>query len=437
MLLTLTALFDRLMRRYTPDPFLFALFLTFIVLGLGFCVTGHSLFEMATFWGDGFWTLIPFTLQMVMILVTGYTVATSQPVTRLLKRLAERAKTPGQAVVITTLVACVGCWLNWGFGLVVGAFTCRAMASAVPTVNYRALVASAYSGFLVWHGGLSGSIPLLLATPGNFSEHLVGRDIPLSETLWMPLNLAAIFGLLILLPLTNLLMSRHKEDPLYKAVPPEEEDRVKFHPQTPAEHLENAWVISFLTALLGIIYLVVSVRTRTFNLDINALNFIFLIIGIVLHGRPRKFLRATSEAAKKISPILVQYPFYAGIMAIMIKTGLAELISQKFVNVSNEVTFPLFTFYSAGLVNFFVPSGGGQWAVQSPIVIPATIDVGTDMCKSIMAVAWGDAWTNMAQPFWALPLLAVAGLKVRDIMGYCVTILIVSGIFLSLLFLVF
>lgn len=422
------------MRRYTPDPYLFAVLLTFLVFILGLLVTHQTPQDMAIFWGNGFWSLIPFTLQMVMILITGYVVATSKPIAALLKWIAGFAKSSGMAIVLTTIIATLGCWLNWGFGLVIGAFMCRAMIKVVPHVNYRVLVASAYSGFLVWHGGFSGSIPLLLATPGNFSESLVGRVIPLSETLWMPLNIVAVLGLLIILPITNYFMGKNNPD-LPMKISSDEETITYEKPTTPAEKIENSRIITILTVILALLYIGVTVAKGAFHLNLNTMNFMFLMLGILLHGRPSAFLKSTANAEKKVSPILIQYPFYAGIMMMMQDSGLAASISNGFVAISTQFTYPLYTFFSAGIVNFFVPSGGGQWAVQSPIVVPAAQMIGADLTKSIMAVAWGDAWTNMAQPFWALPLLAIAGLKIRDIIGYTVTILIVSGIYLSLLFL--
>ena len=428
--------FDTIMRRYTPDPYLFAILLSFLVFLLGIFVNGQSIYDMVYYWGNGFWVLIPFTLQMVMILVSGYIVASSKPVSTFLTKITSLAKTPGKAVVLLTLVSTIACWLNWGFGLIVGAFLCRALIKSVPTLNYRVLVASAYSGFLVWHGGFSGSIPLLLATPGNFSEQLVGSVLPLSQTLWSPLNISAVVGLLILLPITNYLMQRFSKTALVQ-VHEEEPSKEKNKPHTPAEHMENSILITLLTVALGVAYIIITIQRDAFSFDLNTVNFIFLFLGILLHGRPSSFLDASCEGTKKVAPILIQYPFYAGIMAMMQDSGLAASISNAFVAFASEVTFPLYTFFSAGIVNFFVPSGGGQWAVQSPIVIPAAKAIGANLNSSIMAVAWGDAWTNMAQPFWALPLLAIAGLRIRDIIGYTLGILIVSGVFLSFIFLIF
>src|SRR5699024_2151318 len=204
----------------------------------------------------------------------------------------------------------------------------------------------------------------------------------------------------------------------------EEEDTTK--ELTPSDRLENSQIISILIGLLGLAFIIYHFATNGFDLNINLVNLIMLFLGILLHRTPRRFLHSVNNAVKNVGGIIVQFPFYAGIMGMMVASGLSEQMSLWFIGISNEFTYPLFTFLSAGLVNFFVPSGGGQWAVQGPIMIPAGIEIGVDTAKTAMAVAWGDAWTNMIQPFWALPLLAIAGLRVRDIMGFCVIILIYS-----------
>ena len=438
MLKSIAHRFDHFMRQYTPDPFLIAALLTLIVFGLGVGATESSPKEMVLYWGDGFWGIITFTLQMVMVLVGGYIVACSPPIRALLAKLTSIAKTSGQAILLCSVISCLGCWFNWGFGLIVAGFTCREMASHLPNVNYRVLVASSYSGFLVWHGGLSGSIPLLLATPGNFSEELMGRTVPVEETIFSPLNLAASIGLLLILPTLNYFMGRgngnHEEGSF---IPEKEPESEKFQPETPAEHLENSFWVTLIIVGFAASFVYFQWADNQFQLDLNRLNFLFLFLGMLFHGRPRYFLNAVMEAGHKVGPLLLQYPFYGGIMGMMQASGLAVVLSELFVSVSTTQTFNLLTFYSAGLVNLFVPSGGGQWAVQSNIIIPAAQSMGVDVTKAAMAVAWGDSWTNMAQPFWALPLLAIAGLKIRDIMGYCLAILAVSGLFLSAVFLLF
>ncbi|WP_370059968.1 TIGR00366 family protein, partial [Neptunomonas phycophila] len=211
---------------------------------------------------------------------------------------------------------------------------------------------------------------------------------------------------------------------------------------TPAERLENSRLLSLLLGILGYAYIIYYFVENGFALNLNIVNFTFLFTAILLHGTPKSLLNSVSEGARNCAGILLQFPFYAGIMGMMTATGdsgisLAGAISEMFVSISNETTFPLFTFLSAGIVNFFVPSGGGQWAVQAPVMMPAGEALGVDAAKTAMAIAWGDAWTNMIQPFWALPALAIAGLGAKDVMGYCVMALIGSGVIISIGLLVF
>jgi short-chain fatty acids transporter len=432
---------DKLLRRYTPDPFLFAILLTFILFFAALYMTPSSASDIVLYWGDGFWGLIPFTLQMVMVLVGGYVTAVAPPIQKALIHLSKIVKTPGQAVILVTLSATLGCLLNWGLGLIVGGMMCRHVIKQVPTANFRLLVASAYSGFLVWHGGFSGSIPLTLATPDNFSEKLVGGLIPVQETLLSPLNICAVLGLFILLPLTNFWLSRQEDInpvvvPNFEGEDSKTETPDPHHALSPAEKIEKSRLVSYAIAGLGGAYLLIQALSGKLSLNLNSLNFIFIFSAIFLHKTPESFIKAITEAAKKVGPILLQFPFYAGIMGMMVSSNLAVLISEAFVNISTVKTFPLLTFYSAGLVNIFVPSGGGQWAIQAPVVLAAAKEIGANIPLASMAVAWGDAWTNMLQPFWALPLLAVSGLHLRDIIGYCLVVLITSGTLLSILFMV-
>lgn len=439
----ITNFFDRLVQRFLPDAFLFAVILTFVVFILGLLMTGSSPIQMVEYWGTGFWDLLAFAMQMALIVVTGYVLANTPIVKKGLEKISTLAKSPAQAIMLVTFIATIASLINYGFGLVVGALLAIQIAKRVPSVDYRLLVASAYSGFLVWHGGFSGSIPLLIATPDHFLEETIGT-IPVAETLFSSFNLFIVFVLLVTLPFLNRLLLKSREgleieqtgwdnDSFEDEYVEEEETEAT----TPSERLENSQIISIITAILGLAFVVYHFATSGFDLNINIVNLIMLFLGILLHRTPRRFLHSVNNAVKNVGGIIVQFPFYAGIMGMMVESGLSDQMSLWFVNISNEFTYPLFTFISAGLVNFFVPSGGGQWAVQGPIMIPAGIEIGVDTAKTAMAVAWGDAWTNMIQPFWALPLLAIAGLKVRDIMGFCVIILIYSffPIAIGLLFL--
>ncbi|MGO1368661.1 MAG: TIGR00366 family protein [Senegalia sp. (in: firmicutes)] len=432
-----------IVQKYLPDPFLFAAILTFIVFILGVFVTNQSPLEMVVHWGDGFWGLLAFSMQMALVLVTGHTLANAPIIKKGLRKLASIPKTPTQAIFAVTFVGLVACWINWGFGLVIGALYARELARQIKTVDYRLLIASAYSGFVVWHAGISGSIPLKLATAGpGLSEATAGvvvDPISTSETIFAPYNLIIVAIILVTMPLLNRAMHPKAEDVI--AVDPEllvdEDLGVKVENPTFADKMENSPILSILIGAMGFTFIINYFINNGFDLNLDIVNFIFLFTGIILHGTPRKFLDAIIVAVRGTAGIVLQFPFYAGIMGMMTGlsasgSSLAVVISNGFVNISNETTFPFFSFLSAGVVNFFVPSGGGQWAVQAPIMMPASAELGVSAAKTGMSIAWGDAWTNLIQPFWALPALGIAGLGARDIMGYCIVDLIYTGIIISL-----
>jgi short-chain fatty acids transporter len=430
----LVSFFNRLMQRYLPDPFLFVIILTFVVFGLGLIFTDSGPYQMAQHWGGGFWSLLTFSMQMVLVLVTGHVLASSNLFKKGLGALASLAKSPGQAIVIVSVVSMIASLINWGFGLVIGALFAKELAKKIQNVDYRLLIASAYGGFIVWHGGISGSIPLTIATEGHFSQDLIGI-IPTDQTIFAGYNLLIILILLIVLPIVNRMMMPSKDqtvtvDPVLLEADVQAA-AIEQGAMTPAEKLENSRIISLLIGIMGLVFLFYYFATNGFKLNLDIVNFLFLFLGILFHGTPKRFLDAVVNAVKGASGIIIQFPFYAGIMGMMTASGLAAVMSEGFVSISNEFTFPFFTFLSAGLVNFFVPSGGGQWAVQAPVMLDAAQTLGVSIPKTAMAVAWGDAWTNLIQPFWALPALAIAGLKAKDIMGYCVLMLVVSGVVIS------
>jgi len=429
--------------KYMPDPFLFAILLTFLTMILGLIFTESGPFDMLKHWNKGFWTLLTFSMQMCLILVTGYALATSKVVHAGIKRLADIPKTSGGAAALVTLVAIIAAYINWGLGLIVGALMAREVAirgyeKGVP-MHYPLLGAAGYIGLAVWHGGFSGSAPLLVATKGHFLEKEIGI-IPVSDTLFTPLNLVVAIILLIFLPLMSKALS--PSDPakmvtVDKVLPNVDEllkgEEAGFEDQekdkTLASKLEHSTIVGLIIGIMGLIIVIWYFATKGFKLNLNIVNFTFLFVGILLHRTPIAYVRAISEGTKGCAGIILQFPFYSGIMGMMKFSGLIVVIAGWFVAISNQVTYPIFTFISAALVNIFVPSGGGQWAVQGPVIVKAAGELGLSYPKSIMALAYGDQWTNLFQPFWALALLGLTGLKARQIMGYCMTVMLIGLIF--------
>ena len=434
MLSKLTTPLTKLVEKYLPDPFVIVLLLTFVVLTLAMVVTPATPIAVLESWGNGFWKLLTFAMQMLLVLLCGHMLAVTPLVSKALDKLAALAKSPAQAIILTTWVAMLASWLNWGFGLVVGALFAKAIARKV-AVDYRVLVASAYSGFIVWHAGFSGSIPLTIATPDHFSEASMGV-ISTSATLFSPFNLIMLASIFIVLPILNrMMLPAPSQQVLVDKTKLSHSTRAKVSTDTPAAKLEHATWIGILAGLLGLGYLVYYFVFAAGSLTLNSVIALFLFLAILLHRTPANLLHSLQQAISGGAGIVIQFPFYAGIMTVMVDTGLAQQISQGFTAISNQTTLPLWSFLSAGLVNIFVPSGGGQWAVQAPIIIPAAQALDADIAKVAMAVAWGDAWTNLIQPFWALPVLAIAGLKARDMMGFCLVQLLVTGVILGALLL--
>ncbi|MBZ4654362.1 MAG: hypothetical protein JG781_1703 [Peptococcaceae bacterium] len=429
----LTKFFVNIAQKYLPDAYLFAVLLTFIAYVLALGLTGKGPMEILKAWGDGLWGILAFAMQMTLILVTGHAMAASPAIHSILKSLAGTAKTPVQGIMLAAFVAGLASFLNWGFGLVVGALLAREIAKNVRGIDYGMLVASAYSGFVVWHGGISGSIPLALATKGHLVEKQIGI-IPVSQTIFAPYNLIITFAIIFTVPILFKFIAQGKDDivEINPALLVEEPAPAVEANPTPATKLENSKIVTWVLCLMGFIYLFNHFATKGFDLNLNIVIMIFLFVGLLLHGTPISYVRAVNQAIKGAGGIALQFPLYGGIQGIMVGTGLAGIIAKWFISIATVKTFPLLTFLAGGIINFFVPSGGGQWVVQGPINIPAALEIGVDPTVVAMSIAYGDQWTNMIQPFWALPLLGIAGLGIRDIMGYCVMTLLWSGLIIAL-----
>ena len=431
----------RVVNRWLPDPFLFAIILTIVVFIASMLGTQQGPMQLVQAWGQdsGFWGLLAFSMQMALVLVLGSAMASATVCKKALGAIAATAHDKKSAIIIVTFVSTICCWLNWGFGLIAGALLAKEVARRVKDVDYPLLIAAAYSGFVIWHAGLSGSIPLQLASTTTILD--VEYTAPTSETLFHPMNLIMCIIILITMPLINYAMHPSKEQTIL--VDPailQEEAEKEYKIDTPAEKIEHSKILWIITLVLGFVYILFYFINNGFTLSLNIVNMIFMFLGILLHGDLRRYVDAIGEAAAGAAGILLQFPFYAGIMGLMVaKNGdgvsLAGIIADFFVTISNDVTFPVLTFLSAGIINFFVPSGGGQWAVQAPIVMPAATELGIEYGRAAMAIAWGDQWTNMIQPFWALPALGIAGLSARNVMGYLVVILLYTGIIACLGFL--
>lgn len=428
----ITAFFTELMRRYLPDPFVFAIMLTLLTMALAFGVENRPINDVVQDWGKGFWSLLAFTTQMAVILVMGYVLAAAPIVDRFLNRIASHVHTPRQAIIVATIVGCVGSYLNWGFGLVIGGIMARKLALKVKGVHYPLIIAAAYTGFTMYSLGFSATIPVLISTKGHAFEGTMGL-IPLTQTIFSAPILLTSLAVLIALPLLNATMHPKKGEPVVELDPatvadakPASAEQLLGDEKTLAYRLNNSRVLSLLIGLCGMGYVAMHFY-KGGNLDLNMINFFILFLGVLLLGTPMKYVEKVNEGVKTIGGIILQFPFYAGIMAIMHGSGLVESIAHVFVSVSTADTLPLWGLVSSFVINFFAPSGGGHWVLQGPFMINAATTLGASQAQTAMSVMLGNGWNDLVQPFWILPALALSKLKLKDIMGYTVVSMLLVG----------
>ena len=436
------AFFVRIFEYAVPDPYVFAVLLTLVTAALAFALAPHHGGDILGSWYKGIFDIFAFALQMILILVTGYTLGSSVPVRAGLERIASVPRSPRGAVVLTFLISAAACWVNWGFGLVVAGLLARAVARRM-RIDFGWLVAAAYAGFLVWASGLSSSIALAQATSGsklNIVQSLTGVVLPLSQTVFTAFNLVPVVALLVIVPLLFLALEPREVmtgdvDALHAvadAAPASSSAR------SIASALNDAWVLNVLVAAAGLWYLISGWIAHGFSLDISAVIFLFFLLGLLAHWTPASYVRAIEGAARITGPLLIQYPLYGGIMGMMTTTGLAGVISQWFLTFSTAATLPFWSYVSSILISLFVPSGGGHWAVQGPFAVPAAAKLGASQGATAMAVAIGEEVANMIQPFWCLPVLAIAGIGLQRVMAFTAVVFFAAfAVFgLSLLFLV-
>ena len=436
----LGAALRRAAERAVPDPFVLALLLTLAVFAAGLARGPGGLGERAARLGEAWWAelfepgLMKFALQMALVLLTGHALALSAPVIGAIgavTRLARGARSAGALVVGVGALASL---VNWGLGVVVGALLAREMgrrfAREGRAVHYPLLGAAGYAGFVVWHGGLSGSAPLKVAEAGHFMEASIGV-LPVARTLGSPMNVGATAC--VVLALVATIVALTPRDPAqmvgYRLEPEAEGARaVRSARSGLVGWLESSRAVSGLFGAAVIAWSAYYAATRgSAGVNLDALNALFFGAGLVLHRSPRAYAEAVADGARGAAAIVVQFPVYFGVLGLLKGSGLIASLSAWVGATATAATLPLWTFVSAGLVNFFVPSGGGQLAVQGPLVAEAAARLGTDPARAIMALAYGDAWTNMLQPFWALPLLGIMGLEAKEIIGYTAAIFVVCG----------
>ncbi|MFS0862035.1 short-chain fatty acid transporter [Fredinandcohnia sp. 179-A 10B2 NHS] len=425
--------FSQFIHRYLPDAFVIAVLMTLFVFVLAFFSTPDNPMDLFQSYGNGFWTYLAFTMQMVLLLMTGMVLASVPFIRRGLENLSAKANTARKAYLFTFLISAAAYYINWGLAVVVGAIVAREVGKRNQNAHFPLLVACAYAPTVLYTAGLSSSIGLTIATKDHFLANVMGV-IPTSETIFHPGTIIIFLTLLITIPIFILLMAPSKNVIPYTAKGPKKQIKFELEEdkKTPAAVLEDTPILGILIGLVGIVYAVLHF-TNSQDLNLNIINILFLSLGLIFHGSLAQYGNAFKEAANSISPIILQFPFYAGIIALLGSSGLAATIINGMTSISSSETFGVFTYWTAGLVNILAPSGGGQWALQGPLQIPAGMELGVDPAVVAMAVGWGDAWTNLIQPFWALPILSIVGLHIRHIMGYCILLSVWIGVVTTIL----
>lgn len=429
-------------KAHTPDAFVIAVLLTVLTFCLALLFGKATPFECVRFWGNGFWTLLTFGMQMCLVVFSGYLLAVSPPVARLLNAFSSLPRSPRTAVLLLASASVVLCWLNWGVGLTASAMMVSFFAKKQPDADYRILVVAAYLGMgCSWHVGPSGSVPLLLATPGHFLEARTGV-LPLTETVFQPWPLfiaatvcAALAALCpMLLPPPDKRVHAVTIQPILpdgaQPAQPVSES------QSAAVRLEESRLVNLAVGVPGLIWLVDHFWTSGVALTLDTVNFCVLVLAILCHPSPRSLVRSARQAGGLLHGIVLQFPLYAGMYGIIKDSGLARTISDVFVGLTGPRSFLLFVFWYSSAMNYFVPSGGSKWAIEAPYLLDAASRLGVDTGRLAVSYAFGDMGTNLIQPFWALPLLAVAKLDFKDILGFelvlCAVYLVLVSVGLAL-----
>jgi short-chain fatty acids transporter len=425
---TLAALGLRLsdwFERWFPDAFALALTAVAIVF-VASVATGSSVIQTAQWFGAGFWDLVAFTMQMSMIILTGYAVATAPPVYAVVRRIAEIPTNGRNAAAFVGLFSMLASLVSWSFSLIFSGLLAREVARRVKGSDYRAIGAAAYLGVgSVWALGLSSSAALIMAAPASLPDSIekISGVIPLSQTLglWQSMLIAA---LLIIVSMALSYYSapadadaRSMSD-MGVTYEPAAHDPGK--PEKPGEWLEYSPILTAIVCGLGFLYLIreVTVSGPAVILDLNHYVFLFLIVGMLLHWRPRSFVRAIASAVAPVGGVLIQYPLYGGIVRMMTESGIATQMAHFFVTISTPHTYPVMVGIYSAFLGLFIPSAGGKWLIEAPYMLDAAKTLNVHLGWVVQTYNATEALANLIHPFWMLPLVGILGLKARDIVGY-------------------
>lgn len=419
-------------QRWFPDAYVFAEIALVIVCIAAF-IMGRSPLQVGVDFGNSFWSLIPFTMQMAFVVITGYIVAVAGPTKRLIALMASVPKTPRAAVSYVALVCLLASLVSWGLSLIVGGILSRELNKRIEGIDYRAMGAASFVGLgSIWALGASSSAALLMNTKASIPPALyaISGTIALTETLLTWQNLAMI-GVLVLLTVWLCYAScpEAHEAKTLKAAGISYKDEEAADPeaaQSPGEYLEFSPLLTILTVSLGLVYLfdLLQKQGGLAATDLNVYNFFFLFLGMLLHWTPRSFLKAASKAVPMTAGVLIQFPIYAGIFGVLTGSGLTEVLTKFFVSISTKETLPVIVGIYSAVLGLFLPSGGGKWIVEAPYLLAAARELKVNLGWIVQCYNAAEALPNFVNPFWMLPLLGMIGVKARDLAGYSILQLI-------------
>jgi len=427
--------FVAFVERYYPDAFIFVIILSVITFISALFLTDTNTSSAVLAWGDGLSMLFTFTAQITIIMIGAHSLAHTESVQIFLTRIGRLPNSAYQAYSLVAFTAGIASLCAWSFGLIIGAIMARSVAKECLKkpfkIHYPLLVASAYSGYVIWHMGYSSSSALFVATPGHLLESKIGV-IPVTETILSPINIIlAIIGLATI-TIVCPLMRPKKEDTIEIDPAVLTDNRQKSAEKktklTLIEKFENHRSLSIFLSTAIFAYIAITYTQKGFSLTLDYVSWTFLAFGLLLANSPMHYIKLVNNAASTVGPIILQYPFYSGIMGLMATTGLMKVISDWIISIATPETLGFFAFLSGGFINMFVPSGGGQWAVQGPIMIEAALSLNVEPAIVVLGVAYGDQWSNMIQPFWLIPILAITGLRMRQVLGYTFVIFLFTGL---------
>ncbi len=430
--------FVKLVENFYPDAFIFVIVLSVLTFLLAVLNTDSTIIETFEAWGTGLPKLFTFTAQICIIMITAHALAHTKPVENILSKIGSYPASQIQAYALVTFISGLASLFAWSFGLIVGGIVSKFVAIGCAKkrikIHYPLLVASAYSGYVIWHMGYSSSAALFVSSADHSLINKIGI-IPVTDTIFNPFNITIAIFTLLIITIVNPLMRPNNDSEIneidsnvFRFTDKSDSDDMNKKIRSPAQVIENNRFISFFLAISLLLFIGLIFYKKGFSLDLNIVSWSFLGIGLLLSNSPIHYVKLVNRASITVGPIILQYPFYAGIMGIMADTGLINVLAEKISSIATADTLGFYSFLSGGLVNMFIPSGGGQWAVQGPVMIEAARNLSVEPYVIVLGVAYGDQWTNMIQPFWTIPLLAIAGLHMRQIMGYTFVIFLITGL---------